>query len=1478
MAVKDIAVIGMSCNFSHSENINEFWANLRNGREMIHFYSDEELYSLNMHESLVEDSSYVKVVSILKNKESFDYRFFGYTKDEAAIMDPQIRLFHEYVWKALEDAGCDPYSYPGKIGLFAGASDNINWATHTIMKGNGSNVDPLFSGLISNRNYLSSLVSYRLNLRGPSYFLDTACSTSLVAVHVAVRNLLLKECTIAVAGGVKVTSTKTTGYQYEEGMISSRDGHCRTFDIDASGTMSTEGLGIVVLKRLQEAISDGDQIYAVIKSSVTNNDGGRKVGFTAPSVAGQSECIKMAHEIADVSPDSISYVEAHGTATRLGDPIEVEALNLAFGNNKRKHCAIGSVKSNLGHVDTAAGIAGLIKTILALHYKEIPPSLHFKQANPEINFDDGPFYVNTALKTWGDGDNRPLRAGVSSFGLGGTNGHVVLEETPALESTSPGRPYHLFVFSAGTKNSLLRQINEFITSFDGASEPPEDVAYTLTRRAKLRFRASLVCESYPDAIDKLRKPAVNEVEKRPLVVFMFSGQGSQYLNMGKALYENEPYFREIMDYGFGFLARITGDDYKEIVFNDEITNGRGSINETKYTQPILFVFEYALAKLLIQWGVKPDFVIGHSIGELAAACISGVFSFDDGLIIVNERARMMSSMNGGAMLGVELPYPSVASYLENGLSVAAINMPNYCVVSGARDDIEGFAKNMSQKGVHTREIIVSHAFHSSLMDPMVKQFEEKVGKINLSNPNVPFISNITGKKVTGELTQAGYWARHARETVRFSDGIATIIEENVKTLFIEIGPGNALTNFCKRISQGNPNQPVVLNLVRHPMEKSDDRRLLADRLGQLWLHGIDIKWQEYYKGHIRRVVSLPTYCFEVNRLPTIVDPVPAIRESVLSDSRAAKNSIAEWFYLPNWKRAILLNVESSRYKWDNYLIFSDGSEFAFKLISYLVSKGHRVFEVLEGDHFAISSVGFDPEQIIYVWTPGKSRSNSPDASPGVPNGHFFSLLNFCKAFKVDEVTDDKKLFVITAGMQTVFEDEEGMNSGASAVLGILKVLPQENPHFFCCNVDVLPYEDQDRLVAGIYDEIRCNSNDPIVALRRGARWIEYYQKLHVDEYERNSIIKDGGVYLITGGLGVAGIHLAEYLLQKYASRVILVGLTDISVQRDPNVVPGDAVLDKKISGKIDGFNRLRRSSDRVEYVNADISDYNLFFDLVRNIEDRVGKIDGVIHTAGNLEPGNFKAVEKMNAADVDAHFGAKVGGLMNLYKIFKDRRPDFVWITSSLAAVLGGLTYTAYAAANISMDYFIRFIRRHMDNWLSVDLDALTLNSLNTNDYGITGKEFIQVFERSFQLMSYPNVIVSTTELDYRVEKYVRRKVSEQTPQADLFTNYEQPAARGRADTNGSSIEDRVCRVWQDFFGVDQIGIDLDFFEMGGDSLKAMTLSKRIYKEFGVDLPIKTFFLNSNIRLLSNEISLAIGLKAMGEQKHSDKILNEVII
>ncbi|NEO98311.1 MAG: type I polyketide synthase [Symploca sp. SIO2E9] len=874
-SLEGIAIIGMDGRFPGAKTVDKFWQNLRDGIESISFFTDKELAAVGIDPETLSDPNYVKAGSVLSDIEMFDASFFGFSPREAKAMDPQHRLLLECAWGAMENAGYNSQTYDGKIGVYTGTS--LSTYLHYNLLPNRDFLKlagDLQIEIGNDKDFVPTRISYKMNLKGPSVCINTACSTSLVAVHMACQGLLDQECDMALAGGVTIQVPHKQGYFYQEDGIASPDGHCRSFDAKAQGTIFGSGAGIVLLKRLEDALEDRDHIYAVIRGSAINNDGSLKVGYTAPSIDGQAEAIAEAQALAEVDPETISYIEAHGTATGMGDPIEIAALTQVFraSTDKKGFCAIGSAKSNLGHLNRAAGVVGLIKTALALKHKLIPPSLHFEQPNPQIDFANSPFYVNTKLQPW-QTNGTPRRAGVSSFGIGGTNAHAVLEEAPTPVNSGTSRTWQLLLLSAKTDAALKAASQNLARHLQQNSQLNlADVAYTLqVGRQVFQHRRMLICQNREQAVSALETPDPQSVlnhsqqVKNRSVAFMFSGQGAQYVNMALELYQIEPIFRQQVDICSELLKPHLKLDLRNLLYPSpqEANQATHQLKQTAITQAALFVIEYALARLWMSWGCKPQAMIGHSIGEYVAGCLAGVFSLEDALMLVAARGQMMQKLPGGSLLAVFLPEQEVRPLLGEKLSLAAINAPSVCAVSGPKDAIETLEKQLLEQGIDCRHLHTSHAFHSQMMDPILGEFSSLFSKINLNPPQIPYISNVTGTWITAtEATAPSYWAKHLRQTVHFSEGVLELLQDPDRIL-LEVGPGRTL----KSLAMQHPDAEgrFVLSSVRHPKEQSSDLAFLLNTLGQLWLKGIEVDWPGFYAHEQRNRLPLPTYPFERQR-------------------------------------------------------------------------------------------------------------------------------------------------------------------------------------------------------------------------------------------------------------------------------------------------------------------------------------------------------------------------------------------------------------------------------------------------------------------------------------------------------------------------------------------------------------------------------------------------------------------------------------
>ena len=1463
----DIAIIGMACRFPGAKNIDEFWHNLRNGVESIKFFSDSELQSAGVAPTLLDNPNYVKAAPMIEDIDRLDAAFFGFSPREAELMDPQNRLFLESAWEALEHAGYNPQTYKGLIGVYGGSAINRYLLNNLIRV---TNLDNPY-GFSSEQDFLTTNVSYKLNLKGPSLNVQTFCSTSLVATHLAIQSLLNQECDIALAGGVTLHVPQQSGYLYNAGDILSPDGHCRTFDAKAQGTVFGSGVGIVVLKRLEDAIADGDHIEAVIKGSAINNDGSLKVSFTSPSVNGQVDVVVGALDVAGISADTISYIEAHGTATEMGDPIEIAALTQAFRRytNKRRFCAIGAVKTNFGHLMAASGVSGLIKTVLSLKHKQIPPTLHFEKPNPKIDFDNSPFYVNAQLSEW-KSDGLPRRAGVSSLGFGGTNAHVVLEEAPELEVSSASRPYQLLLLSAKTDTALETATKNLATHL---KEHPEislaDVAYTLQiGRQAFDHRRMLVCNSLTNAISILENPDLlhsqhQEFQNRG-INFLFTGQGSQYVKMAEGLYQQESIFRSQIDRCCQILQTVIGIDIRDILYPSEsqIDEMTAKLQETAIAQPAIFAIEYALAQQWIAWGIKPKAMIGHSLGEYVAACIAGVFSLEDALRLVAIRGKLMQALPKGKMLSISLPEAEIKPFLNKDISLAAINATNLAVASGTIEAIAQLEQQLQELSIEYRQLHTSHAFHSAMMEAMLDDFRNEIEKVKLSVPKIPYISNVSGTWITeAQATNAEYWLEHIRQTVRFADGLGTLLQDQDSVL-LEVGAGKTLSTLAMRHPTRNPQQ-IVLTSLRHPQEQRADLEMLLRTLGQLWLAGVAIDWDAFYQDERRYRVPLPTYPFERQRF--WIEPSSASAQVLQSQAIATltskKSDIADWFYVPCWKQTIphlALAKSPEEIKSDCWLVFTDTLGLGKSLVEKLKQQNHRIitveigdrFNKLDEDHYVIDLHQSDtyvdlivslkdsdnlPQKILHLWSLSlDSKKLSGEEFRQAQSYGFYSLIFLAQAFDKQQIIDHIQITVISNNLQLV-TGEETLCPEKATLLAACKVISQEYPHLSCQSIDVvLPINGlpSERLVEQYLTEITTQSNDPAIAYRGNHRWSQSFEAIRLEPTPKQIPLRQRGVYLITGGLGKIGLTLAEYLARSHQVKLILIGRSGLPPRDVWQQWLATHDINNLTSQKIRKIAQLESMGSEILIVRADVTNKEQMQVAIAESEVQLGAINGVIHAAGFLAQDAFDKIAKLSPVDCEKHFQSKVYGLLVLNDLLKGRKLDFGLLMSSLSSILGGLGFAAYSAANLFMDSFanshqhIPWKSLNWDTW-QFDLDA---NHSSSNSslvkFSMTADEGIEAFTRilSTAIATHiPQMIISTADLQTRLKQWTHNPLETNISQQNSVkkvqtTRYTRPNLSNTYIAPRDDLEKTICSIWQELFSLDRVGIDDNFFHLGGDS------------------------------------------------------------
>lgn len=1390
---EEVAIIGMSCRFPGATTIEEFWENLCNGVESISLFSDTQLELSLLDPMLATDPNLVKAGAVLEEVDLFDAKFFDLTPAEAKMMDPQHRLFLECCWEALEHAAYMPEQFGGSIGVYAGATTNTYMLNLYANSSLVSNFGTAQVGIGNNVDFLTAQVAYRMNLTGPSVTVQTACSTSLVAVHVACQALLHGECDIALAGGVSIRVPQRTGYRYQPGGMLSPDGHCRAFDANAQGTVFGNGVGVVMLKRLGEALADGDTIHAVIKGSAVNNDGAVKVGFTAPRIDGQAAVIAEALSQAGIASSTLGYIEGHGTGTALGDPIEVTALTQAFQQSTEAcgFCALGSVKTNIGHLDAAAGVAGLIKVVLMVQRGWIPPSLHCVDPTPQILWNKTPFYVNQRLVPWMAGE-QVRRAGVSSFGLGGTNAHVVVEEAPKREPSGSARPWHLIVLSARTQTALMEQKRRLAETMTRESLVPlADVAYTLqVGRRSFEHRWAAVCRTREEAEAALKctHNVVSITNENPVsgsttLWFLFPGTVSEMRDLsGSNLYE-EVGFREAVE---RCLAAV--DPSVAAGLRRHFREGMSLPRSSTLT---LFVWEYALAELWRSWGVCPDAMVGEGVGEYVGASLAGVMQVEEALQVVQWWGEQPS---GGVTAG--------------DVSTA---------------------------------------------------FVDRFRNIQLAPPQRPYRSSVTGQWLTEEeATNVVYWARLLGQPASWETALHDFELERQRVL-VEVGVGAQLACVNKVLAQARC--PVVVTLL--------DGRPIQHALAELWVRGVPVDWHGYATSERRHRVALPTYPFERQR-----HWIEAPKSVAQSTPEAQRTQLTDWFYVPSWKRAAVdghISVSKGSGPW---MVFGHRSGFAEEFVAHLRRIDLDVLWVEPGDefrqvderHFCLRPgyrADYDrllmaasplPQRVVHMWSVSEKKAYS--GTPSVELG-FYSLLYLAQALEEHDRThpNNLELSVISTGLHEVTGCEV-LQADNAMVLGPCKVIPQEIPGIRCRSLDIeLGAGElvQSNLITQIMAELNRPVVEPVVALRGHHRWVQTFESVRIDTEnfsERQSQLRQNGVYLITGGLGRFGQIIAEHLARTVHAKLILTTRTGLPSREswDDYLVNQDSR--NPISSQIQAVRRMEALGAEVLVIGADVADYEQMQTVFSHAISRFGVLHGVVHAAGIDRVEVARALAHSTREICEEVFRPKVQGLCVLERILDGSTLDFFLVTSSLSPILGGLGLTAYAAANLFMDAYVcaRWNIKggiwktiNWEGWSAPEYSSYSqslgadLKRMFMQDHEIT-----ECFERVLSINA-PQVVVATGHLQPRIDEWVKLQ-SLDNPRRSHPSYVSRRIALTPATESIKTIEHTVLDLTSSLLGLEDLRIDDDLFEVGGNSLMAVQLVARLQDQFGVQIPLRVLF------------------------------------
>ncbi|MBR9650563.1 type I polyketide synthase [Thalassovita aquimarina] len=1323
----DIAIVGMAAHLPGAQSVQEYWTNLRDGIESIRHLSREELLAAGEAPHLIQRDDYVPAAAPLDGFKEFDAEFFGFSPKEAAILDPQHRHFLEVSWEALENAGHPPENFDGPIGVFGGCGMGSYFYFNICS--NRDLVDSTGMFLLrhtgNDKDFMVTRLSHVLDLKGPSVNVQTACSTSLVATHYACQSLLNGECDMALAGGVTIELPQGRGYLYKEGEILSPDGHCHAFDHRAQGTVFGSGAGVVVLRRLEDAIADGDHIWAVIKGSAVNNDGAAKAGYLAPSVDGQAAAIAEAQALSDVSADTIDYVECHGTGTYLGDPIEVAALTQAFNEttDETRFCRIGSVKTNIGHLDTAAGVASLIKASLALHNKQMPPSLGFEKPNPAIDFDHSPFIVNDRLTDWVS-HKGPRRAGVNSLGVGGTNAHVVLEEAPERAASEESDcPFQILTVSGRTKSALEANAANLAAHLRAHPEQPlADVAWTLKKgRRAFERRRVVVAETHEEAADLLeandpRRVFTHQVVgDRPEVVFMFPGGGAQYAGMAHDLYETEPVFAEWMDRGLEVLQAKIDYDIRALWLPEpgQEQAADEKLKTPSIQLPLIMIVEYALAQLWISWGVKPSALVGHSMGENTAACLAGVMSFEDCIGLVHLRGQLFDTVPAGGMLSVSLPAEELKPLLGDDLDLAGVNAPGLSVASGPQAALDRLEAELKARDVDCQRIPIDIAAHSRMLAPILDPFRAYLKSIQLNPPQIPFTSNRTGQFITADqATDPDYWVGHLRNTVMFADCIGTLAATGDK-VFIEVGPGKALSSLTGQHPDVSSNQ--VIGTLHHPQDNIADDTYFAAMLGRAWAVGVDFDWHQIWGEAKRNRVVLPSYAFQQQEY--FIEPAEA--GAPQADTWLMRqDDMDEWAYRPVWKPryadcAVDVAGDLSGAAKETWLIFEDDTGAGAEISKRLRLAGHKVTSVRPGDAFARTETGYvlPPEQgrtgydqllqdlsargelpsrILHLWLLTEDEKFRPGSSFFHRNQEhgFYSLLFLAQAISEQNAPVPLHITVVTSDAAQV-RDEVLRYPDKATVMGPARVIPREFPGITCSVLDV-PREGrkpQDARIADqLLEEALATPANTIAAIRGDKRFEQDFAEAPFEATE-DLPIRQGGTYMITGGFGGIGTTLAKALITRAGANIVLLARTPLPDRADWDAIlmktaPNDAVV-----RRIRAVESLEQAGGQVLVLPADVSNVENMRGAVQIATEKFGGINGVIHAAGVIADAPILG---KSLSDIEDVFTPKIHGTQVLDGLFPDGALDFMVLFSSSSTATAPAGQVDYVAANEYLNAFAK--------------------------------------------------------------------------------------------------------------------------------------------------------------------------------------------
>ena len=1336
-----IAIVGLDCRMPGANNSQEFWENLVKEKESLTDFTEEELIAGGVSPKKYKNPNYVRRRGVVKDAEMFDAEFFNFTPREAELLDPQHRLFLECAWHALEDSGINPFNTEKKIAVFGGVGSPyqlINTVEdESILK--YANLTQIITS--NDKDYVTTRVSYKLNLKGPSINVQSACSTSMVSIVMGIDSLLSYQSDLILAGGVTIELPVNNGYTYQKGSLESPDGKCRTFDKNAEGTVFSRGGGVVALKRLEDAINDNDHIYAVILGGAINNDGNRKAGYTAPSIKGQVEVITEALEFSGICPRSISMVEAHGTATPVGDPIEISSLSEAFSQytDEVQYCAIGSVKTNIGHTDVASGIASIIKTALSLKNAIIPASLNYKEPNPEINFSESPFFVNTKTIDWENTNETPRRALVNSFGVGGTNACVILEEPPLLNKTQKKEQYDTLFVSAHNKISF----DGYCKDLKKLLETQPDInlsqlAHTSrTARMPMKYKAVFPFKSYTDLLASIEKvsPLKQITSETKELVFMFPGQGNQFVNMGKELYQNISEFKECVDYCSTLLEPVIGVDIRTVIFpsDGDYKKLKEQIDETYITQPAIFIISYALAKTLQNYGVNPDKLIGHSVGEYVAAAISGIMSLEDALKSVAIRGKLVFDLPQGSMLAVLLSEEDLLKILPKELCIAVINSPELIVVSGETFHIELFAKKLKNEKIFNKKLSTSHAFHSKMMEPCLEDYRNYFKTVSLNKPNIPIVSSVTGKILTNiEAQSTEYWVNHVLDPVRFGDAADQVLV-NESNVFFECGPGKSLESAVKRRLDKDLKHTVISTLN----DQTDAVISMDNALGKLWMENVFVDFDARFNSANLQKIPFPLLPF--NRKPHLLDFSPKLHSTISGEN--PKTFITEnWYYTPSWKKTSAIDFLPKLKKEEipvseKWVIFLE-SELSKSLVKNLQENGKKFYTVIKGEKYLENGTSFTINstkkedyvnvfesikeedtfiKVIYSWTFSENDVKDKlllENAEDILNNNFYNLLYLQQGILSNNITENVRIvYLINNGFDVI--GNGNVKPEKTLVIGPVKTLFKEHLGISSLLINITSFNTdfKNKLSVQIIKEVNTQTDENIISYSGLNRWTQIFEQIKIPKNDTNSLLKNGGVYIITGGSGGIGRVLSELIAKSVeGAKIIWTGRKVFPDRRDWEKLLINKKTNSVLKEKIKTILKVENLGSTLAYYDVEVLDFDKMQQTFDDIENKYGAINGVVHSAGIAGGG---VIALINKEKIEPVINPKVQGTLILRKLLKNRDLDFIHLYSSVTAIIGDIGRIDYTSANSFMDACA-----NAPGWLH---PTAAVRSINWGQWGLLG-------------------------------------------------------------------------------------------------------------------------------------------------------------